>query len=342
MMNKHRILIAGIGGASLGTEILKCLTLAGTYEIYGCDISPLAFGHYDPSFKETFITNRGNYVESVLKICRAKSINCIIPGGEEPMVLLASAAEDLVNKGLVLASNTSQIIERFSNKKTSFEILSRLGFQIPLTLSVKDSDDLDNMNYPCIIKPATGSGGSNFVSLAENKEDASMYVDYLTKNGKNVIVQEYISEAEGEFTVGVLSLPNQRIVGSIALKRIFESKLSILSKGKLGLISTGYTQGLIDDFPEVCTTAEKIAKAIGSKGPINVQGRVKDDVLMPFEINPRFSASTYLRAMAGFNEIDIYLQYILDDVMPSTPTIKPGYYLRSLTETYAGKDGLKK
>jgi carbamoyl-phosphate synthase large subunit len=42
-----RVLVAGIGGASLGTEILKALQLAGRYELFGCDISPMAFGHYD-------------------------------------------------------------------------------------------------------------------------------------------------------------------------------------------------------------------------------------------------------------------------------------------------------
>ena len=37
------VLIAGIGGGSLGTEIAKSLRLAGAYRILGCDVSPLAF-----------------------------------------------------------------------------------------------------------------------------------------------------------------------------------------------------------------------------------------------------------------------------------------------------------
>ncbi len=46
MPTRPRILVAGIGGASLGTEILKCLRDAGTYEVFGCDISEHAYGHY--------------------------------------------------------------------------------------------------------------------------------------------------------------------------------------------------------------------------------------------------------------------------------------------------------
>jgi carbamoyl-phosphate synthase large subunit len=111
-----------------------------------------------------------------------------------------------------------------------------------------------------------------------------------------------------------------------------------LSRGEAGLISSGYSQGLIDDFPQVRAVAEKIAVAIGSTGPLNVQGRVRDGVLVPFEINPRFSASTYLRAMAGFNEVDLYLQFINDGVVSPPPPIRPGYYLRSLSEVYVERD----
>jgi len=52
-------------------------------------------------------------------------------------------------------------------------------------------------------------------------------------------------------------------------------------------------------------------------------------------INPRFSASTYLRALAGFNEIDIYLRLLLG--LPAQPAegVREGYYLRGLTEVAA-------
>src|SRR5204863_4142069 len=121
---------------------------------------------------------------------------------------------------------------------------------------------------------------------------------------------------------------------SVALKRILHSKLSVLLRSPVGVISTGYSQGLIDDFPALRATAERIATAVGSVGPINVQGRVRAGELIPFEINPRFSASTYLRALAGFNEIDIYLQYLLNQRPSSLPPLKHGYYLATLNEIF--------
>ena len=63
MPSKTRVLVAGIGGASLGTEIAKCLSMAKRYVVYGCDISALAFGHFMPHFKKTFLADSEDYVE---------------------------------------------------------------------------------------------------------------------------------------------------------------------------------------------------------------------------------------------------------------------------------------
>lgn len=334
MNNKPRILIAGIGGASLGTEVLKCLTLAGQYSVFGCDISSLAYGHYQGGFEQTFLVDRQDYIDAILEVCRNAAIDLIIPGGEEPLGLLNEARERLLQNGISLAANSESIIKDFSDKAISFRRLGELGFAVPITLTVSKAEDLDEMSYPCVVKPATSSGGSSFVFLAENRDEALLYVSYLSKNGKTALVQEYVALDEGEFTIGVLSLPDGEIAGSIALKRVFNSKLSVLMKSSTGLISSGYSQGLIDHFPDVRAAAERIARDIHSVGPINIQGRVRNAELIPFEINPRFSASTYLRALAGFNEVDIYLQSVINGVLNRPSTLKPGYYLRSLDEGF--------
>lgn len=334
----NRVLIAGIGGASLGTELLKCLQLAGSYRIYGCDISKLAYGHYAEGFEKTFIIDAADYVGSVLALCKKEHIHFIVPGGEEPMVLLNEARGRFSDEGICLASNSSGVIKIFSDKKTSFEKLAALGVTIPLTRHVEKLSDLEGASYPLVIKPAQGSGGSNFVFLASDYVEAKMYVNYLFENNRTVIAQEYLLENEEEYTVGVLSVPGCGMISSVALKRIFNVKLSISSKTKAGIISSGNSQGLIDDFPEVCRQAEAIAKALGSEGPLNIQGRVRDGVFIPFEINPRFSASCYLRALAGVNEVDMFLQYLFSGEIPGSLTLKKGYYLRSFSEVFVEKE----
>jgi carbamoyl-phosphate synthase large subunit len=329
-----RVLIAGIGGASLGTELLKCLQLAGGYAIHGCDVCARAYGHYAPGFERTFLVDGRSYVESVLDVCVRADIECIIPGGEEPLVLLAAAAERLREAGVRLAANSQSVIETFSDKAKTFTQLAELGFRTPETVSLAPGSTVPRLPLPCIVKPATGSGGSSFVFLAQSHEEALIYVEYLWRNQRSAVVQEYVEEDEGEFTVGVLSLADGRVVASTALRRVFDSKLSVLTRSESGLISTGYSQGHIDEFPTIRRLCERIATAADSCGPLNVQGRLRDGELLPFELNPRFSASTYLRAMAGFNEVDVFLRHLLRGEEPRPVVLRPGYYLRSLAETY--------
>ncbi|PRM91997.1 carbamoyl phosphate synthase large subunit [Arcobacter cryaerophilus gv. occultus] len=338
----RNVLIAGIGGASLGTEIQKSLLLCSSkYNIYGTDISEHAYGHFSSGFEKTFKISKDRYIEDTLDICKKYNIECIIPGGEEPLKLISQNLSIFATNKIKLAINNQKVIDICSDKAKTFEVLSELGVDIPKTHTYKENLDFNTLDYPCIVKPATGSGGSNFVFFAGDKNEAILYCQYLKNNQKSPIIQEYISEDEGEYTIGVLYLPNKTMIGSIVLRRVFDSKLSVLIKGDFGLISSGYSQGLIEDFPEIRKTAEKIAEKIGSTGPLNIQARVKNGQLIPFEINPRFSASTYLRSLAGFNEIDIFLDFLFDEKISKPTTIKFGRYLRSLSETFVPSKSTK-
>ncbi len=329
-----RVLVAGIGGASLGTELIKCLSIAGRYVILGCDVSAFAYGHYIPGIERTFVVDRNDYVESVLRVCRSYDLQVVLPGADEPMVLLNEARASFERDGIRIAGNSHEAVRKFSDKAFTFRLLKDLGFHVPQTFTAEAREDLEGMVFPCVIKPAEGSGGSRFVFLAADAEEAAQYVTYLVNHDKKALVQEYVGDEEGEFTVGVLHLPDGRLVGSLALRRLFETKLSYSFKGRSGVLSSGYSQGLVDHFPDVCRVAERIACETGSEGPLNVQGRVRGGALLPFEINPRFSASAYLRALAGFNEPDIFLQHLVRGTPPPPISIRPGYYLRTLAECY--------
>ena len=342
MTSIAKVMIAGIGGASLGTEIGKCLALAGGYEVFGCDISKTAYGLYDGNFHASFRVDRENYIESVIEACSEAGADWLIAGGEQPMSLLSVAADELAEQGIKLVANDTDIVELFSDKARTFERLSVLGIPIPRTCVLSAEADAEAVGLPCIVKPATGSGGSASVFFAVTGDEAMIYADFIRRSGSIPIAQEYISEDEGEFTIGVLSLPDSSVAGSIALKRSLDAKLSVAYRGRGGLVSSGYSQGHIGDYAALREQAERIAKTVGSRGPINIQGRVKNGTLVPFEINPRFSASTYLRALAGFNEIDLMLRFMALGEKPGPISIKSGWYLRSLTETYVPHANLKR
>jgi carbamoyl-phosphate synthase large subunit len=340
-MNKS-VLIAGIGGASLGTEIFKSLRRSRNYRIFGADISPYAFGLYQKGFVKTHVVKRENYIQKILDICKREEVDAIIPGGEEPLLLLSDQKDLFEQENILLAINSRAVIELCSNKIKTFDYLSSQGIAIPTTRLIDDLEDLNSLHYPCVIKPCTKSGGSVFTFLADDKEEALFYISYLRRRAMKAVAQEYIHPSEGEYTVGVLSLPNGKAVGSIALKRFFNSKLSYLMKYDDRVISSGYSQGLIEEFNSVREQAEDIALKINSRGPLNIQGRFKDGVLYPFELNARFSATTYLRAMAGFNEVDIFLRFLFGQQYTLPEHIRYGYYFRSLEEEYISSEEIKR
>tara|TARA_Y100001954_G_C15829597_1_gene614456 strand:- start:9732 stop:10748 length:1017 start_codon:yes stop_codon:yes gene_type:complete len=334
------VMVAGVAGASLGTEIVKSLETTKRFNVYVCDISPLAYGHYMDSVKQSFVLEREGYIENLLKLCKELDVSLLIPGGDEPSVLIGANKQLFVADGIEVATNTPDVISLCSDKAKTFDILQKHGVKIPKTVSVSSLDQLHDAPLPCVVKPATGTGGSNLVFLAADQQSQRIYTSYILESGSKAVIQEYIGVDEGEVTIGVLHTPDGELVGSIALQRMFHAKLSVFTKNEVGIISSGYSQGLIDEFQSIRKQAEDIATLVKSKGPLNIQGRIRDGALLPFEINPRFSATTYLRTLAGFNEVDMYARVLLDGETPPMPNVKYGYYLRSLDETFVPKGGL--
>jgi carbamoyl-phosphate synthase large subunit len=336
------VLVAGIGGASLGTELAKCLRDAGGYEVLGCDVSPLAYGHYDPALARTFLVERERYLDEVRALCRAHAIRAVIPGGEEPLALLAPAAASLAAMGVHVASNSPEVVAVCSDKARLAAHLAEIGLAVPATTPVDDVRALPTMPFPWVVKPARGGGGSHLVALVSNAEDARAAVGAILASGLPAVAQEYLPLDEGEYSFGLVSSPEGRLLGSIAMRREFPSKLSVALRVKAGLISSPYGQGLIASFPELQAQAEEIARRLDSRGPLNVQGRVVNGILRPFEVNPRFSGSTYLRAMAGLNEVDTYLRAALGREPRGAAPLRSGYYLRSLSEVYVPAESVKR
>jgi carbamoyl-phosphate synthase large subunit len=335
------VLVAGIGGASLGTEVLKALTLAGGYYVSGCDISPLAFGHYCGLCRNSFLIDQNDYAQRLLDLCKRERIDIVVPGGEQPARLIADASSHFASEEIAIAANSADVVKKLGDKILCFAELKRLGIAVPETVPLTDPGFDESAPVPCIIKPAAESGGSSFVFYAGNREAVRMYAAYLRRNDLRPIAQEYVPHKGGEFTVGVLSGRDGEIFGSIALRREFPAKLSIAARGNDFLISSGYSQGYIAPNDLVCGAAEAIAAAVASTGPLNVQGRINGKgKFLSFEVNPRFSASTYLRALAGFNEVDYYVRHILGLPQRASLAVRSGWYLRGLSEAAVAPEAL--
>jgi carbamoyl-phosphate synthase large subunit len=344
--DKIAVLIAGIGAGSLGLEIYKSLRLTGTYSLIGTDVSEKAFGLYGEEFDKTYLLKRtpaAEYAAQLLEIALKDGAAAIAPGAEEVHRILAANRALFEERNILLMLNTQHVIDVCSDKTRTLEYLAGRGIPVPRTEDIASEEDVKRFGaFPCVVKPAANSGGSNLVFIAEDAEEAAFFVRYLARRGYQASLQEYIN-SPNEFTVGVLSAPSGEILASVALKRFHENKLSYSLRYGDRVISSGWSQGLIDEFPDVTAQAERIAKALDSRWALNIQGRVDEKgVFYPFEVNPRHSGTTYLRAMAGVNEPDILLQHCLRNApAPASRELRKGYYLRAFTEKFIPVDSVR-
>jgi carbamoyl-phosphate synthase large subunit len=339
------VLIAGIGGGSLGLIIFRCLRYAGRYRLIGTDISPRAYGLYEEGFDKTYLlrsSKDNDYIQELIDICRKEKVDALAPGSEAGHRIISENREVFQKEGILPMVNSKEVINLCLDKAKLFEFLKLNKVKVPETrVVINEKDVREFKSFPCIVKPSSSRGGSAFVFIAEDEEEAVFFSRYLSRRGFTPLLQEYLADPEEEYSVSVLSVPSGEIIGSVAMKRLHDPKFSYILKYRNMLISSGYHQGLVDYFPEVQKQCENIAKVLNSRWALNIQGRLINGNFYPFEINPRFSGSAIIRALAGFNEPDILLQYCLEGKLIVPKEIKIGYYLRTITEKYVPLHALK-
>lgn len=340
------VLITGAGGSGIGNQILKALKISSLHTVItGTDTTLISTARQEVDhFSLLPAAKDPSYIDNILKLCRERNIHIIFPGSEPELVVLSKHRKLLVDAGVILPVNSEKVIETCFDKFKTNAFLSANGFEQIKTYRISDIADIDSVDYfPVVIKPNSGSSGSSGVMIAQNKDELHSFVSFLLNLSPDLVAQEYLGDEKSEFTAGVLSSMEGEIINSIAVHRIIDSglgnKIKVLNKsgnnklGKYLVISSGISQGRIGKYPEVTKVCEAIAAKIESKGPLNIQCRLVEGKLYVFEINPRYSGTTPLRALAGFNEPEIMIRkYVLNEHIEKNFPFQEKIILRTLKE----------
>jgi ribosomal protein S6--L-glutamate ligase len=157
----------------------------------------------------------------------------------------------------VFSANESQAISRSRDKLRCLQILARKGIGLPVTGFAQATQDIDGLietvgGAPLVIKLLEGTQGIGVV-LAETHQAAKSVIEAFRGLNANILVQEYIKEAEGAdircFVVGekvVAAMKRQGAEGD------FRSNLHRGGKAEK-----------IKLTPEERSTAIRAAKAMG-------------------------------------------------------------------------------
>lgn len=347
--NLTTVMVTAIGGGGHGEQILKALRMAkgNRYRIVGADMNPncAQFALTD----ERIVlppASAPDYLDKLLDACKRFSVQALFHGCEPELKVFSQNRALIEGAGILLPINSEETILLCMNKHETMRFLRERGFDSPKFWTVDSFFDLDKIDsFPVVLKPSVGSGGSANVHIAQSARELRLYVELiaLKQQGGSFVIQEYVGTPEEEYTVGILHDLDGQFLNSIGLRRQIKSMLNIRLKeanntgrselGSALVISSGISHGEIGPFPEVTRICESIAQALGARGAINIQCRVVGGKVKVFEINPRFSGTTSIRAIMGYNEPDVLIRkHLLGETITPRFHYHTGTVIRTITE----------
>jgi carbamoyl-phosphate synthase large subunit len=291
-------LVTSAGGI-IAQGIIKSLNLANEekdnpvkYRIIGADMSPDAPGLYRADNGVVVPpASSADYTDYVIKLCRKRGIKAIFVGSDSELLTVAGAQTQIERESTArVLVGPIDIISKARDKWKMFEFCKISDLQHAASALPPNREEFaSEFGFPLVVKPREGFGSVHF-NIVKNKEEMDLSIQAIENAGWHAILQEFLTG--DEFTTGITSdTSGKKIMSSISIRK---------------KIKHGQTyKAFVDDFPLIRESAEKFANKLGAKGAINVQAKLQGDKPVIFEVNPRFSASCPIRAVAGINEPDI-------------------------------------
>lgn len=354
-MDEINVMITGIGGGGNGEQILKALKMSTIkYTTIGCDMNKYSKGLMEVDYPYIVPSaSSDNYISTLLKICKKHQVNVLFYGSEPELKVISRNRSQFFDNGIFLPINPQNVIDICMDKNKTMDWFSNNGFNYPKSYRIINESDMKKIDFfPTVLKPSVGGGGSVNTFIAQTEKELKLFGNYLLEIYEEFIVQQYVGNTDSEYTVGVLCDMNGSFINSIAVKKNIlsglSSKIKIKNKtgnakfGEILAVSSGISQGEIGRFPDVTEQCKNIALALGATGAINIQCRIENGKVFVFEINPRFSGTTSLRALVGYNEPDVLIRkHILNEDIKKDFEYKSGYIVRGLEEKLIDFDFLK-
>lgn len=316
---KTKVLVTGVGGRSVGAGILHALKRADDdvrlrWEIVATDAEPFSWGLYLADHAALVPrADAPKYLDRIHRLVAAHGIAAILPGTEAETALLSAHRNDLP---VPVIANRASLMPLMLDKAESEAKLREIGLNFIPSFPWDQRDAaVSKFGFPLFVKPTRGTGGSRGVHLVLDLAELDALGPHIQPESRS-IVQPYIGDGDSEYTVGVLSDKSGKVIDSIVIRRKLVG-MSLLDQRRYGervaTVSTGISQGYVVRHPEIQSFSEDLATRLDSRGPLNLQLRVHDGEFYVFEIHPRFSGTTPIRASAGFNEPDVLLRNYLYD-----------------------------
>ncbi len=314
------VLVTG-AGALVGQGALRLLRMMKRQvRIVTADPDHRAAGHWlgDKACVIPMARDPG-FVAALERVVQAEKIDLLFVGTDVELGVFARERARFAALGARAVVGSPRVVEIADDKWLTAQFLKENGYASPRTALAGAAADCRALaaecGFPLFAKPRRGarSVGARAVKSAAELEG-------LLHPDSDLVVQEYLPDGPGEFTAGCVGAVDGTVGGVVVLRRDLRD----------GNTFRAYHDGSSRFEARIA----EIAQRLGVEGPSNFQFRVRDGEPVIFEINARFSGTTPLRALFGFNEVEAIVENVLAGTPIPRPQLRAGTVLRVWSDVF--------
>ena len=312
-------------GSLIGQGIIKALKMSALdCHLVAFDYFPHAVGLYwaeaahllpdvlSPSVSE------GEYLGRLTELLRRERVDVLLIATDFEVPLLAKHRTTVeAESGCKVVVSSPEVAEIGDDKWVTYQFLRAHGF--PCAPSLVDLNQLEGFisetGFPLVVKPRRGAR-SRAVSLVRDMSELS---GALKVAGPEPIIQRAVGTPESEYTCGAVVLEGE-CLGVVAMRR--------------DLRDGNTFRAFLEPVPDIEAMVRAAALALNPYGPANFQLRVGEEGPAIFEINARFSGTTVIRALAGFNEVEAVIRWAMSGERIMLTLQRTGVVLRYFEELF--------
>jgi protein-tyrosine-phosphatase/predicted ATP-grasp superfamily ATP-dependent carboligase len=300
----------------LGAAPRIAVPIARSLHRIGVPVEVAAFTSDDPVLHSKSIrachslpANDPERIDTLCALIKKKNFDMVVPTSDASLAFVAKHYDRLrpiTHPGCP----PSEIVDRVLNKAVTLAAAERLGIEIPLSFTVTDANDLEELagklRFPVVVKPAERRLQSFKV---EYFRSAAELVSFLSANKSGpLLVQNYCPGAG----VGIeMLMHNGTPVATFQHRRIKEAPAS----GGIAVMAIAE-----EINPTLAQASYELLRAIEWEGPAMVEFRYdrKTGALALMEINGRFWGTTSLPILAGV-DFPLYTWQLIHGITPQVP-----------------------
>jgi nucleoside-diphosphate-sugar epimerase len=308
----NRIHTIGISciGSGVGQSVISSLRLSGLpFKTVGLGTNPFAYGAYDcDAYDYTKSIYDDGFIDNLIQTCVMHGVDLVIPGLDDEAMLYAENMTRFDAAGIKAIVAGRELISICRDKERMSNELNKIADVFVKNYKREEliSDiGIVGVTYPLIAKPR-GGFASRGIEIIKNRKD-------LEKISDDCIIQELAvpvkTDPNYDFYMSQIAKNRNPQVSEISIQLVYspdgQQMGRMFSYNKL---NNGIPIEIVPyESDEVWSIIDRLIPTflrMGLRGPLNIQGRFTEQGLKLFEMNPRFTGITGLRALMGFNEVE--------------------------------------